>query len=86
MATMLKRVQICTTQRQVGSWMYNKEKNLCSSQNKTYFFQYIISNFYNINKNLQLFIWILHTNINMLCPLFTAFTHPNNNNGALFEQ
>jgi len=33
MATMLKRVQICTTQRQVGSWMYNKEKNLCSSQN-----------------------------------------------------
>jgi len=34
----------------------------------------------------EVFLWILHTNIGMLCPLFPPFAHPNKRNGAVLKQ
>jgi len=69
---------MCTAQRQVGSWMYNKYKNLWSCKNNIYFFQYIISNFHNITKILQVFVSILQlklaSGVHFLLHLLTPIT------------
>ena len=50
------------------------------------YFMIVYNTTWCLTGNLQVFIWILHTNINMLRPFFPAFTHPSDNNGAVFKQ
>jgi hypothetical protein len=54
-----------------------------------YFYLYILWFFTtqqgSLNWKLQVFTWILHTNISLSCPLFTEFTQPYNNNDAVFK-